>query len=537
MERLFTPPQHVIDLALTVGALAAPALLLGCWRRVRPFTLLYASVLSFLACMYGLVHAAQFLLALRPQIQGTDFFTFLCGARDALDELPVTANRYAYFPGLSRFWQLVLASSGRSLVAAQWAYVAVLATNAVLLGVTAKRCGRGWALPVVATLGYVWICARAEGAYGIAEPISSLPILLGVAIWGGESLRGRRGLLLGAALGVGIGLAAYVKQQGGLQSLGWVGLVGLAFCAERDRRHQPLALALIPGLAALAFLVGILAEGHGLFPLRVGLQSAQGYDPSGSLRANLDSAFRQLRPLVIATCIASSVLPVLLLRGRQQCSTRWLSIVAFSGAAAVGTLLEYTKRGYAHYALLTAPWMLLSCVVVASALSERYQEAFNRHRWLKFAALFVAALPFVRAKERGSQMFYLWPPAVTVDAPDLGHPWLKRDMAEDIERLASLVHSGEDILILPPRHNELHFLWGTRSRSFALGYGWGALHVNAEAALASKTLAAVVELRKQSETDRETCVIHDCPRAVASLPANGFHRVATLRTLTLWRRD
>ncbi len=537
MNWLLDPPAHVRALAIAVAALAVPAVVLEYWKPVRRFARPYSGGVLVVACLYGLVHAAQFLLALRPQLQGTDFYYFLCVARDALDGFAATDNVYAYFPGLSRFWQLVLASSERSLAAAQWAYLAVLASNAVLLGITVRRCGRGWALPVLATLGYVWICARAEGGYAIAEPISSLPILLGVAIWGGESLRGRRGLLLGAALGAGIGLAAYVKQQGSLQSLGWVGLVGLALCAERERRHQPLALALIPGMAALAFLVGILAEGHGLFPLRAGLQSAQGYDPNGSLRANLESAFHQLKPLVIATCIAGSMLPVLLLRGRQVCSERWLNITAFSSAAALGTLLEYTKRGYAHYALLTAPWMLLGCVVVAAALSERYKEVFNRHRWLKFAALFVAALPFVRAKERGSQMFFLWPPAVTVDAPDLGHPWLKRDMAEDIERLASLVHSGEDILILPPRHNELHFLLGTQSRSFALGYGWGALHVNAEATLASKTLAAVIVLRKQSETDRETCVIHDCRRTIASLPANGFRRVATLRTLTLWRRD
>ncbi len=537
MNWLLDPPAPVRALAIAVAALAVPALVLGHWKPIRRFALLYSRSILVVGSLYGLVHAAQLFLALRPQLQGTDFYYFLCVARDALDQLPVTVNQYAYFPGLSRFWQLVLASSGRSLVAAQWAYLAVLAANAVLLGITVRRCGRGWALPVLATVGYVWICARAEGGYGIAEPISSLPILLGVAIWGGESLRGRRGLLLGAALGVGIGLAAYVKQQGSLQSLGWVGLVGLALCAERERRHQAFALALIPGMAALAFLVGILAEEHGLYPLRVGLQSAQGYDPNGSLQANLDSAFHQLKPLVIATCIAACLLPLLLRRGRRECSERWLNIIAFSSAAAVGTLLEYTKRGYAHYALLTAPWMLLGCVVVAATLRDRYQELFNRHLWLEFAALFVAVLPFARAKEAGSQMFFLWPLSATVETPDLGNPWLKRDMAEDIERLASLVHSGEDVLILPPRHNELHFLLRTRSRSFALGYGWGAAHVNAEATLASKTLAAVIVLRKQSETDRETCVIHNCPGTIASLPANGFHRVATLRTLALWRRD
>ncbi len=82
-------------------------------------------------------------------------------------------------------------------------------------------------------------------------------------------------------------------------------------------------------------------------------------------------------------------------------------------------------------------------------------------------------------------------------------PWrLDPAVARDLEAARSHVRPGEDVLVLPPRRNEVHLTLGTRSVSFPLGYGWAP--ASARAALASPGLRAVIAIKSGlDETDRE----------------------------------
>jgi hypothetical protein len=526
-----------VSLALVLAALAVPAFALDLSPSTRRYARLYAQAFIAVTAAFGLFQAGEYLRLLRPQVQGPDFFYFLCVARDKLAGAADSALSYAYFPGAYRFFQFALRVGHGSLSGVQWTYVVVLAANAGLLGVAVFRALPSVSAALIAVVGYVALCPRIEGGYGIAEPIATLPLAAGIAVWGGEALRGRRGHVLAAALGVGLGLAAYVKQQGGLQSAGWLTLVLLNLGVERDKRHAWLSLGLVPAAAALTFAVGILVEGHGLLPLRVGLTQVGTYDVHGSLRTNLISASGKVPALVTAAELSLVCLLAIFVCSPRLRSAPWMSISVFAFGAASGTLAQFTKRAYAHYALLTAPWLLLACVLTLVALARLLPARLRESSAFPFACAFLAALPFVRTEDKASRAFFLWP-IESIPPPSLGHPWLRRDMAGDIRELGRFVHRGEDVLVLPPRHNELHFLLGTRSLSFPEGYGWGGTHTKAAPrALVSQTLAAVIVLNPRSRADFDAWRDHDCEEAVASLAQTGFHRVAALRTLAVWRRD
>jgi hypothetical protein len=527
------------SLALLLLALAVPAVALARFPGQRRSAKLYASGVVALAGAFGVVRGAMYLVALRPQIQGADFFYFLCVARDTLDGVPSSAQSYAYFPGSYRFWQLALSLGGRDLTFVQCAYALVLAGNAALLCVTVRRCTSNWAFGALAAVGYVAICSRIEGGFGIAEPIASLPLVAAVAIWSGEPLRGRRGYALAITLGAGIGLATYVKQQGGLQAAGWLSLAVLNLFISRDRRHDLRGLALVPGTALVVFLLGILAEGHGLLPLRAGLKVIGGYAAHASLLDNLTNAFERVSSLVALATLAFIALIVVMVFRPKLRAERWVGVTVFAFGAAGGTLFQFTKRGYRHYALLTTPWLLLACILLAVALVRLLPGRLRESNALPFACLFFAALPFLRTEDRAYQAFFFLWPVEPIPPPNLGHRWLQRDMADDIRKLGRLVHPREDVLVLPPRHNELHFDLGTRPLSFPDGYAWGSVHTKATMqALASQTLAAVIVLNHLgSKSDAEIWHNYDCDEAVTRLGVFGFHRVATLQAVSVWRRD
>jgi hypothetical protein len=100
-------------------------------------------------------------------------------------------------------------------------------------------------------------------------------------------LAGLWGLARAIALGVGLGLAVYVKQLGGLLALGALSLPLMNLAAPKESRHDWAYLAAVPAIALLVLLVGIAAEGEGLAPLRLGLDALSSYPATGTFRLNL----------------------------------------------------------------------------------------------------------------------------------------------------------------------------------------------------------------------------------------------------------
>ena len=268
---------------------------------------------------------ARQLLAARPLVEGIDFYYYLCVARDLADGVDTSPTRHFYFPGVYRFWRAVFALFGRSLPALQTAYIALLVANALAVAAVVWRGAGGAAPALLAGLWYLALCASIEGFAGPTEPLATLPVLVGLAAWGGEPLVGRRGLARALALGAGLGLGVYAKQLGGLLAVGAAAMPLMNLAAPPNRRHEWVCLAAIPAAATLVLLIGILAEGEGLTPLRLGLSFASDYAVQGTLRKNLlwIASHAPLLSIASEALVAVFALLALMPRWRPLLGERW----------------------------------------------------------------------------------------------------------------------------------------------------------------------------------------------------------------------
>jgi hypothetical protein len=483
----------------------------------------WANAVLVVALAAAAIATARHLIAARPRVEGIDFYYYLCVARDLADGVATSETRHFYFPGVYRFWRAVFALFGRSLPALQTAYMALLVANAAAIAAVVWR-GAGRAAPaLVSGLWYLALCSSLEGFAGATEPLATLPVLVGLAAWGGEPLVRRRGLVRALALGAGLGLGVYAKQLGGLLAVGAAAMPLMNLAAPQNRRHGWAKLAVIPAAATLVLLIGILAEGEGLAPLRLGLSFASGYEAKGTPRGNLlwFASHAPLLAVASAGILAAVALLALVPRWRPLLCERWAALAGFALLAGLVALLQFSKRGYLHYALLSAPLLVAAVALVVSALV--YRLPARSAVWVE-ATLVIAAVGGLALTHRGE----VPPPA----------PWrAQADVAADLVALKSQLQPGEDLLIIPPRRNEIHFHLGTRSQSFAPGYTWGPGSGLLEAAVHEPELDAVLVLRTGLDrTDAETWRLLECDRAVLALGPAGFRRVAKLRASTLFRR-
>jgi hypothetical protein len=480
---------------------------------------------ALVACALALatLTAVRQLLAARPLIEGVDLYYYLCVARDLADGVETSAMRHFYFPGVYRFWQAVFAVAGRSLPAIQWAYVALLAANALATAAVVWR-GSGRAAPtVLAGVWYLALCPRLEAYAGVTEPLATLPILIGLAAWAGEPLAGRWGLARAIGLGVAVGLGVYAKQLGGLLALGALALPLMNLAAPADRRHDWAYLAAVPAIALLVLLVGIAAEGEGLAPLRLGLGALSSYPATGGFQLNLLWMVEHTPLLALLTTATLAIFALLALeaRWRPLLGERWAALASFGLLAGLLALTQYMKRGYLHYALLSTPLLIASVMLTASALARRLPERASG--WPETA---------LAAAVAGWLLLFHRP------APVEPSPWRAQpEIAADLEQLRHELSPGEDVLILPPRRNEIHFLLGTRSQSFPLGYSWAPGSGLIEATLREPHLDAVLVIRTHlDQSDNEAWRALDANRGMAAMAAAGFGPVLRLRATTLFRR-
>jgi hypothetical protein len=473
--------------------------------------------------------AARRLLAARPLIEGVDLFYYLCVARDLADGVQTSAVRHFYFPGVYRFWQAVFAVAGRSLPAIQFAYVALLAANALATAAVVWR-GAGRAEPAaLAGLWYLALCVPLEAYAGVTEPLATLPVLMGMAAWAGEPLAGLWGLARAIALGVGLGIAVYAKQLGGLLALGALALPMMNLGAPPERRHQWGYMAAVPVIALLVLLVGIAAEGEGLAPLRLGLDALSSYPAKGTFGINLLWLMKHAPLLALFTLGTLALFALFALEPgwRPLLGERWAALAGFGLLAGLFALSQYTKRAYLHYALLAAPLLIASVTLTATALIRRLPARASG--WPE-SALVAAVAVWLLVIQRTT----LLEPNIFVEPSS----WRTQpEIAADLWDLKRALRPGEDMLILPPRRNEIHFLLGTRSRSFSPGYSWAPGSGLVEEALRKPDLDAVLVIRKHlDQSDNEAWRGLSCGRAVAGLGSAGFAPVLTLRATTLFRR-
>ncbi len=414
----------------------------------------------------------RFLTASRPFIGGVDFYKYILFARDlAGGATDVSSTRYFYFPGVYSFWKTVFLVTDGSLASLQWVYVGVLITNGVLIGCILASLTRIWQTGVFATSLYVFLASRIEGLHGVTEPIATIPYLLGLWLWLLMSGPGKTHFGL-FALASGLGLALFAKQPAGLLSLGILGFLPLIGRTDPPHQYRISHLLILPIVATCAFLFAMWLEGGGLAAMKTGVLYARDLPSEGSWLQHVNRIREVTRPISnfflsgcavwLAAVIARKRIPEL-----PDAVMLTLGLSIFS---AVACLLQFSKLGHLHYAML-----LLPSAIIASSLAIHIVIAFlNRraHRWPRFAvpAVIVGTAAFLLINSAGTTNLLMY------IAGQIASPtrWMQTEIIKKTtEPLCSRIRPGSDLLLIPSRQNTFHWFCRTRSLSLSLGYEWG----------------------------------------------------------------
>ena len=404
--------------------------------------------------------AVQLTIVARPFIGGLDFYYYIVTARDLAQGAPdVSPLRYFYFPGVYSFWKAVFSVSDGSLASLQWAYVAVLWANAVLVGVILATLTRLWQAGALAASVYLFEASRIEGFAGCTEPIATLPFLMGLWLW---IVMGRAGQLRAGlmALASGFGLALYVKQHGGLLALGAIGLLAALKGNDPHRRYKVPDFLILPIGAAGVFLLAVMLEGGGVAAVRMGLLAAHEYLPHGSWLEHVDRVYGVTRPvadLFFAGCAAWAVM--LIARERVPAvSDAVMLTLGLAIFSALGGLLQFWKRSYLHYTMLLLPSAIIAAGLAIYLVSEWLRRHARDAARFPSPALVLGMAAFVWMTAAGTAGF------IQESAAQLASPtqWTTKEQVRSLTPLCTAVSAGDSLLLIPPLENRVHWYCRTR---------------------------------------------------------------------------
>ncbi len=412
---------------------------------------------ALLALLLVAVPAAWF-VAGAPHFGGYDSYFFFLYADDLAKSASTTSfARYSYFPGSYAFWRVAAATFGRNYAAFQYVFAGVAFVNAALTGLIVRVTGGARLLAAGAFGGYLIFGRRLELWVMTTEPLATLAALFGVLVWLVCLRKGRERLGL-IALGVGYGLAVFTKQQGAFVAAGAVGLVPSLWGGARSWSRALADGAIVVAAALATFAAAMTLDGGGIAAVKLGLATAVGYESRGGLPAHL-VGLALWSPALFAGLAAATILWIpAFLRGRERPGENrraLLGVWALGVATAIVTLLQYTKRGYAHYALLTLPFALIAIASAATWSWERFRASLDPKRLAVATGAAVVAV----AALLGAEAWAL--PAQPALPPPLHEKYLS--MCEGIE-------PGKRLLLLPSRENALHWACGTNARGTRWGY-------------------------------------------------------------------
>lgn len=509
-------------------------------------------VIVFAALGISLWSAVVHLARARHSVGGADFFYYVCHARDMLLEPGgVSVWAYRYFPGVYAYWRGAIRWGGPTLDSLQTTYVVTLVANGLLIGLLVGRICRSVPPAVYAAVWYWILCSRFQGFEGVTEPIATLPFLVGLCVWKGRSLSGAGGWWSTLGLGVGLGLAIYTRQQAGLLSLGAGWLLGEWCFANRSvggghgaaarrtadresgRPHEFGQLAVLPAVAAVCLLLAILGEGHGLWPLREGLRQAREYPQAGSFAQNIYTLIRCDETAAVALAAATGVglAWALAYLRRGVASPPWLRCAGFCVLAAVATLVQFARRPYLHYALLTAPPLIIAAVVLARQVVHEASRRSTRGEVWQWGLLFLGALPWAYAVVRPATVG-VWRVVLPRDfaVQKLWHE--QPEVRRDLEVLRRVVAPGDSLVVVPPRLNSIHYLLGSRSEA-AYGYSFGITRPDLDLERLTRVLVVKRHLDEADEVLWGADVLAQFARQLESA---GFQVEQDLPAMTLYRK-
>ena len=493
-------------------------------------------ILAGTGCVFLVFKMLQYFVFIQPRIAGADFFYYVVVARHMLfHSIDFPMREYFYFPGIFNFWKAALLFFDGNLTSLQWAYAAVIALNSTLIGAIVYRTVRNILAGVVSAAWYVFFCSHFEGFAGIAEPIATAPVLMALFAWGGKPLTGRAGLFRIIALGAGLGLSIYVRQYAGLISLGALSL--LITYLIQDKQNPIVTfrtLIILPLTAAAVTLVGILMEGYGLQPLQTGIQGMPQYGLELRPHSALLDFYRKVPLFALLTCLSVIVwiVPVMQKRFRAQVTEPWWQIVTFCWLGGLCALLSFLSRSSLHYALFTGGLWILAVSISVVICLRAVPQVYSYSRVFAFLLICLMFLPFIRTQSRSG--FYAWPPEAPVRRVKQ-IPWYAQPRyLADVARAKQMIEPMEEIYVLPPSENHIHFFLNTRYAT----YGWN-IPVQLEDVLKSGSLQGVVVLQKESLSEFYRGLAErqfDLSNAEEILKRHSYQPVLKLRTFVLWRK-
>ena len=410
---------------------------------------------------WALVTACLYLVRIRPFIGDVDLFYYLCNARDMNNHSLTSNDCYSYFPGVYSFWRTVMLTVGQRLEAIQWTYLLVILTNVLLVAAIVWRHSRCLASSLFAGCWLLVLVSRFQATAGETELLATIPLLTALLYWSGQPLRGSRGWRYSLALGIGLALTLYVKQQAGLLSLGALALLLSYRWRSKADQHQLSLLIGIPVIAVALFLVAILLTGEGWQPLQIGLATVADYEKEDSWWFNLYVQLRRDETAGLAALFSGLVLAGCLWRKNSR-STKTLELVLFLAIGALCTLWQLRSRAYHHYMLLAAPGLVISTVLLWREVFPARVEGQRKTALLRSALILLIFVPFLRdAGIRESFTVWRLPRSTNFAPRQLWHQ--QSPVAKDLQQLPS--SPGETLYVVPARHNSVYFVLQTQTSS------------------------------------------------------------------------
>ena len=222
--------------------------------------------------------------------------------------------------------------------------------------------------------------------------------------------------------------------------------------------------------------------------------------------------------------------------GSTPTNTRTARLVGFLLLSGFVTLVQFKIRSYHHYLLLTIPAFTISAAII-----------WHEHRYLiergikqRILMVLLVALPFCWAED------YQWayhPAQLPTEAQVAGlENWHQQVSTEKvITELKHNIPSATQLMILPSRHNSIHYLADTRSSS-PHGYSFnegGYYGEEAWLAMLEMTTSEYVLLLEENVCDEFDRTIWDARRigqAQRILELRGYQRVEGAEEIELYVR-
>lgn len=500
-------------------------------KSLREIPELGVSALSL--AVFSMASSIAYLATARRSVDSVDLYYFICESRDKVWRiLPENPTAAYHFPGVYRFWGLVLNLFGESYEAVQWTAVSLLVINALLISIIVGRTTRLIPMALLSGVLYLVLSLRYEGLTGSREPLCTIPFLTGILCWLELGEHRRKFYSAAVFLGFGFGLALYCKQQAGLLSLGAIVFLIRGYKNEGSSvvRQAVSRLAVTAVAAVVVFLVLILFEGSGLAPLAKGLQWAAEYKHEGSWIANILTQIRNDESFMLITVFAGIGSLAALFESKHFDATYrhfcWLLLTA----AAV-TIVQYRVRGYLHYTLLAIPGI----VIVFSIQFAALWRSLSGGRWWQVQSQIALILLLM------VPMLYNGQRQVMLDVTDTNWkqhsstvpvPWHEEpETVRKIDALKAVIPPQSEIEIVPSGRNSVYFLLSCINPG-----GYAFKEMTPETDFTRHPPEFVVVIPPETAWDEESWKLSGADRRLKEFAQRGYERLDTKSDFLLYQR-